>query len=109
MHDAGYDLDDLMALVYEEGAERLILCPGDPPVIVLHNERHTIEGPPLTLLDTELMFRRMADTRQLRQLRIELIPEFYYRFRSLLFRVTARLWSTGVVLDLAREEAQQDD
>jgi hypothetical protein len=107
MCDTGYSITDLMVIVMSEGAERLILCPGDPPVIFLSGERHTVEGPPLTVLDTELIFRKLADTRHLRQLRGEMVAKFIYTFRSALFRVTARLWSTGVVLDMEREQAQQ--
>jgi len=106
MSDTGHDLTDLMTLVLNEGAERLILAPGDPPLLFLSGERHTVEGSPLTVLETELIFRKMADTGQLRRSREELIAEFFYTSRSALFRVNARLWSTGVVLDIGKEQAQ---
>jgi hypothetical protein len=102
-----YDLTDLMVLITTEGVDRLILTPGDAPMLYKNDERHCMEGPPLTALDTELIFRKLADTRQLRQLRDEIVARFIYAFRSTLFLVTARLWSTGVILDFERDIAQQ--
>ncbi len=77
-----YSIDDLLHLLLSEGGERLYLCVGDAPVIVLDGERLILEGPVITREDAELFLRTLANTRQRRDLREHGAVKFMFRFRN---------------------------
>src|SRR5690242_11214019 len=98
---SSYDLNDLLTLVTEEGAEGLSLHSGQMPVVHLGGEPHAIAGPALTLENAEMLVKSLATTRQIRELRESRNSEFIYTFReSTQFKVQARIEDDQVQLDL---------
>ena len=95
-----YSMDDLL-LANSEGADKLRLCVGSPPVVLLGGEQHTIEGPPITPEDAERLLQSIANTRKWRKLRERGVVEFVYRFRhSTDFVVRARMENENVRIDI---------
>jgi len=78
-----YAIDELLHLIHSDGADRLTLHVGAPPVIVLDGESHTVEGPSLTSENVEGLLQSIADTRQRRELRDSGSVQFFYRFRGI--------------------------
>jgi Tfp pilus assembly ATPase PilU len=96
-----YTMDDLLELVCAEKAQALELHTGAPPVLVVADERHTIEGPPVTLENAELLLHAIADTRRRRELREKGRLEFMYDFRtSATFLVRITLTAANIAIDL---------
>ena len=96
-----YSIDDLLHLVHSDGADELRLHVGQPPVIVLDDEQHTVEGPAITSEDAENLFHSLTDTRQRRELRERGVVEFVYRFRNRAsFVVRARIEGENVGIDI---------
>jgi Tfp pilus assembly ATPase PilU len=108
MSSGEYDMKDLLTLVESEHAEGLSLHPGQPPVVHLKGEPHTVEGPPITPENADSLFRTLADTRRVREFRSGGSIEFVHTFRSSRFRVQARAEHDAVYLDLRRLKAQPD-
>src|SRR5437899_1676531 len=77
-----YSMDNLLTLVSVEQAQELRVRAGTPPVIVLEDRPHPLEGPPLTAESAEELLRSIANTRQMRMLRDRGAVEFIYNFRS---------------------------
>ena len=103
---SNYEINDLLRLVVSEQAEALMLHPGEPPVIHLRDERHEVEGPAITPDNAEELWRGLADTRQMRQLREQHQLTFVHRYSdSAQFRVQAAFRDDTVKLDLQRLEA----
>jgi len=99
-----YSIDDLLDLVSTEQAEGLRLHVGAPPVIVLHSEQHTIEGPAITAENVDQLLRSVTDTRQMREFRERGAAEFVYVFRgSSRFLVRAKMEAQNVGFDLQRQ------
>jgi len=87
-----YSIEDLLQLVKAEEADEIRLSVGSPPVIVIENEPHPVEGPELTLDNLEQMLQDLADTRQRRLLRDNGPVRFLYALRNKTpFLVTAGL------------------
>jgi Tfp pilus assembly ATPase PilU len=96
-----YSMDDLLHLVHSDGADRLRLQVGQPPVIVIDGEDQQIEGPAITVDDAERLLRSITDTRQRRDLREHGEIEFICRFRHCAsFVVRARIRDGDVFLDI---------
>ncbi len=96
-----YSMDDLLHVLSSDGADELRLHVGTPPVILLGNEQHRIEGSPLTTQDAEHLFRNIANTRQTRELREQGLVQFIYRFRGITdFVVRARMEGENVGIDI---------
>src|SRR3989304_3009843 len=64
----GYDMQDLLNLILNEGAQRLVLRVGSPPVIYLHDEEDMIEGPDVTRENAAELFHSLATPEQVREL-----------------------------------------
>ncbi len=64
-----YHLDQLLTLLTQERGRELWFWAGRPPVIVFDDERRPLQGPPLTADEVMLLFRTLAGTRELRELR----------------------------------------
>jgi len=90
--DAGeYEMADLLSLIITERAEALSIAPGQAPSVHVRGEAHLIEGPAVSPQHAWSLLRRVADTRQMRQLREHGRAEFLFTFRQAArFRVTAR-------------------
>jgi len=96
-----YSMDDLLHLVHSDGADRLMLHIGRPPVIVLDGEEHEVEGPAIMAEEAEHLFQSIANTRQRRALRQRGFVQFMYRFRnSADFVVLAKMEEEGVRMDI---------
>ena len=94
-------MDDLLHLVHSDGADRLRLQVGQPPVIVIDGEDQQIEGPAITVDDAERLLRSITDTRQRRDLREHGWVEFIYRFRGRAsFVVRAKMEDENVSMDI---------
>jgi Tfp pilus assembly pilus retraction ATPase PilT len=79
---AMYSTDDLLHLLVSDGADRLKLHVGTPPVLVLDREPNVVEGPPLTSDDLDRVLRDLTDTRQRRVLRETGSLQIVCRFRG---------------------------
>jgi Tfp pilus assembly ATPase PilU len=96
-----YTLDDLLELVCAEKAQALELHTEAPPVLVVANERHTIEGPPVTPENAELLLHTIADSRRRWELRDKGSLELIYAFRgSATFQVRITVTEENISIDL---------
>src|ERR1041385_3154913 len=64
----GYDMQDLLNLISNEGAERLVLRVGKPPVVCLHGEENVVEGPTVTQDNDKELFHSLETPEQIREL-----------------------------------------
>src|SRR5947209_6371837 len=64
-----YSIDHLVTLVTAEKARELRFSAGRPPVIVLEEEEHALQGPPTTGQEVARLLRSVANSRQMRELR----------------------------------------
>ncbi|MBL9171430.1 MAG: hypothetical protein JNN07_27100 [Verrucomicrobiales bacterium] len=101
-----YEMTDLLSLALSERAAVLCLHAGKPPVLTLHAEPHTVEGPVITAQNAESLLRGVADSRQIRQLRAAGRIEFVHTFRDTAFRVRVCAELEGIHIDLRRLRAQ---
>ena len=98
-----YDLTDLLNLLVNEQAEALDIRPGRPPGLIIRGEPELVEGPAVSLDNTELLLREVADTRQLRELRESHAVTFIYTFRgNVLLRVEAISEPDGIQFQIHR-------
>ena len=96
-------MTDLLTLIIEERAGGLSLHAGQPPVVHLDGEPHSVERPSITPENAQTLFQSLATTRQVRELREHGTAEFIYTFRdSTQFRVQARMQHDQVQLELQR-------
>jgi Tfp pilus assembly ATPase PilU len=87
-----YSMSHLLELAHTEHAEQLSICVGAPPVFVIEDRRHEVEGHALTAEEAEQLLRGIANTRQMRELRARGTVQFMYTFRGATsFLVCARL------------------
>jgi hypothetical protein len=99
--DRMYSMHDLLQLINSDGADELKLQVGNPPVVVLQGEHHTIEGPPITSENAQGFLQSIASTRQRRELHQHGTVQFIYRFRQFTdFVVCARLEDENVAIDI---------
>jgi len=73
-----YYMDHLLALLTIEKARELQFRAGSAPVIVLEDEQHSLQGPPITGDDVMRLLRSMATSRQMRDLREHGGVQFIY-------------------------------
>jgi twitching motility protein PilT len=86
-----YAMDNLLNLVNTEKAEELHLDFGVPPAIQVQGELHTIEGPPVSPENIELLLQSIASERQIQDIRGRGNSKFIYPFGDASrFRVCAR-------------------
>ena len=64
-----YAMDDLLNLVNAEKAEELYLDFGVPPAIQVQGELHTIEGPPVSPENLELLLQSIASEQQIQDIK----------------------------------------
>ena len=64
-----YHLEHLLALLTTEKAGELQFRAGSPPMLVSENERHPLQGPPISNEDLMKLLRSLATSRQMRNLR----------------------------------------
>ncbi len=94
-------MDNLLTLISTVRARELRFRAGTPPVIVLEDEQHPLEGPPITAEIAEHLLRSIANTRQMRELKERGAVTFVYNFRGTSpFLVSARLEEENVVFDI---------
>jgi len=102
----GYDMTDLLTLAVSERAERLSLHAGQPPVVHVHGEANTVEGPVITPDNADSLLRSLAGTRYMREFRERGAVAFVHTFQdSAQFRVQARLEHDEIQIDLQRVAA----
>jgi twitching motility protein PilT len=106
MKNAGYEITDLLRLAVSEGADRLSLYVGQPPVIHVRGEEHAVEGPAITFENVMSLLRQLADTRQMREIHNRGVVGFVYTVpRKAKFRVQARLVREELQIELHRVAA----
>jgi Tfp pilus assembly ATPase PilU len=105
----GYDMKDLLWLVVTERAEKLTLHSGQPPIIRVRGESHTLEGPALTLENADSLLRNLASTRYMREFYGRRLVAFNRKVAfshispdSAEFRVEAKLVGDDIQIDLDR-------
>jgi Tfp pilus assembly ATPase PilU len=64
----GYDMQDLLDLISNESAERLVLKVGKPPAVYLHGEENVVEGPHITQENAAELFQSLATRGQVQEL-----------------------------------------
>ncbi len=74
-----YSMDNLLTLVDTEHAKSLKICAGIPPQVMLKDESHGLEGPPVTPELAEELLRSIANTRQMRELQENGSVTFLYK------------------------------
>ena len=91
-------MENLLTLIASEQARELRFRAGAPPVVVLGDEPHAMEGPPLTAEAAEQLLRSVATTRQMRELRERGAVTFIYTLQGTSpFLVNALLENQKVV------------
>ena len=96
-----HSMDDLLHLVHSDGADKLRLQVGQPPVVVVDGVDHQIEGPSITVENAEQLLQSITDTRQRRDLREHGYIEFIYRFRQCAsFVVLAEIRDENVFIEI---------
>jgi twitching motility protein PilT len=84
-----YSMSDLLQLVVAEGASDLHLRVGCPPVIRLHGVLHRVEGPSLSVEDTEELTRSITSEDNIQQVRERGGADFGFAFGDMArFRVS---------------------
>ena len=73
-----YSMDNLLTLARIDHAHVLRIAPGSPPVVVLRDTEHKLEGPPITPEIADQLLRSVATTRHLRRLREGGSVQFMY-------------------------------
>lgn len=73
-----YQLDQLLTLLQEEAAQELRFQVGSPPVVVSGNSRRCLQGPSVNGEEIALLFRRLAGSRHMRELRDKGEVQFIY-------------------------------
>ena len=94
-------IEELLHLLYSDGADELRLHVGQPPIVVLDGEDQILEQPVITTEDAEQILHCIADTRQRRTLRECGTVEFIYTFRQRAkFVVRAQMKGESVQIDV---------
>ena len=97
-----YYMDHLLILLTAENARELQFRAGSPPIILSEGENHLLQGPSVTDEDMMLLLRSMANSRQMRELRMNGAVQFIYtpRGRSP-FLVRANMEDENVEFDVS--------
>jgi twitching motility protein PilT len=96
-----YSMDNLLTLVTSEQARELRFRAGAPPIIVMDDEPHALEGPPITAENVAWLLRSIATSREMRELKVHGVVEFIYHFqRNSPFLVRARMRDGTVSFDV---------
>ena len=97
----GYDMQDLLNLISNENAERLVLHVGKPPAVYLHGEENLVEGPHVTRENATELFRSLATSEQVRELDSCGDVQFIYTSpKAAKFGVTAQVQHDNVSLEI---------
>jgi Tfp pilus assembly ATPase PilU len=64
-----YQMDQLLELLTIEKARELRFRGGRPPLMVLEDEQHSLQGPSITDEEVMQLLRNLANSRQMRDLR----------------------------------------
>jgi hypothetical protein len=86
---ASYSVPDLLNLLLAQKGEYIRLEPGLPPFYRIKEQRHEVEGPPLTEENLEQILRELATTRQLREFREKRSLDFNHTYKRTLLLVRA--------------------
>ena len=96
-----YSMDNLLTLVRTQKAKELRVQVGTPPVIVVEDEQHALESPPVTAEIAEQLLRSIANTRQMRELKERGAVTFIYTLRGAsLFLIHAKMEHENVAFDV---------
>jgi Tfp pilus assembly ATPase PilU len=96
-----YDMQDLLNLISDESAERLVLRVGKPPVVYLHCDENVVEGPQVTKQNAAELFQTLATLEQVRELEICGDIQFIYTSpKATKFGVTAKVEHEVISLEI---------
>ncbi len=73
-----YHMDQLLSLLTAEKAKELQFRAGLPPLMILDDEQHSLQGPAMTHDDLMRLLRSVASSRQMRDLREHGRVQFVY-------------------------------
>jgi len=97
-----YDMEHLLILLTAEDAESLRFCPGNPPVIVSKEVTRPLQGPAVSDEEVLFLLRKMADSRQMRELRERGNVQFmYYAPGHPPFLVRAKMLKEQIIFDVS--------
>ncbi|HYG35048.1 MAG TPA: hypothetical protein VEC99_09705 [Clostridia bacterium] len=95
-------MDHLLTLLMVEKAKELRFRVGSPPIILSEDEERPLQGPPVLGEDVMQLFRSLATSRQIRDLRKCGTVEFVYTTRGRSpFLVRARMENNNVVFHVS--------
>jgi len=77
-----YDMNDLLELVFDEGASDLHLQVGRPPTLRLHGEMISVDGPDLQPNDTEHLMQSVTPDSYIKQVKTEGSADFGFAFQD---------------------------
>jgi len=93
-----YSMENLLTLIHTEQARGLKIRPGSPPVVEAGENRHALEGPPITGEAARMLLRSMANTRQMRELETRGDVTFIYTLQGVSrFLIRAKMEGDNVV------------
>ncbi len=97
-----YRLEHLLGLLTIEKAKELQFRAGSPPILVSESEQHLLQGPLLTSEDLLCLFRGLASSRQMRELKAHGTVQFVHTFPNRSpFLVRARIEQGEIVFDVS--------
>src|SRR2546427_8655360 len=97
-----YSMEHLVTLITTEKARELRFCAGRPPVMVLEEEEHPLQGPPTTGQEVVRLLRSVANSRQMRELRERGAVQFVYTLRGRTpVLVRAKMEDENVAFDIS--------
>ena len=97
-----YQMDQLLNLLTAERAKELHFRAGRPPLMVLDDEQHSLQGPPIADDEIVRLLRDLANSRQIRDLRAHGKVEFVYTAAGRApFVIRAQMESENVVFSVS--------
>src|SRR5215472_6528339 len=97
-----YSMDHLVTLITLEKARELRFCVGRSPIVVLETGERSLQGPPTSGEEVERLFRSVADSRQMRELRKRGAMQFVYTLPNRMpVLVRAKMDGANVAFDIS--------
>ncbi|HSY17397.1 MAG TPA: hypothetical protein VK815_03645 [Candidatus Acidoferrales bacterium] len=97
-----YYMEHLLILLTAEDAGSLRFCAGSPPVIVSEGEHRPLQGPAVSDEEVLLLLRKLASSRQMRELRECGKVQFMYSSPGHPpFLVRAKMFEEQIIFDVS--------
>lgn len=98
-----YDLNDLLQLVVNSKADKLLIRIGQSPILTVTGEDECVEGPPVTVDNALELFNRVAPSRERREIWKSKSVEFIRKHTDgTTFRILACEAAAGITMVFVR-------